>query len=167
MYHRIPKDLLAVIEPIVVEHGLELVDVSLRNRTGGGRGHLRIFVDAPSGVNVERCSALSREVERALDVADAMPGNYVLEVSSPGIDRRLGREKDFNLHAGERVIIRTASPLDGRRNFRGELLGLHDGKVGVNEEGARIDVPWDEIEEARLDLAASLYPGGVKFDKAR
>jgi ribosome maturation factor RimP len=99
IYRDIPEDLRALIEPVVHEHGCELVDVEVAR--GQGKGLLRIVVDTPQAdgrVPIERCVAISREVETLLDAADAMPGAYQLEVSSPGLDRVLAREKDFKTY---------------------------------------------------------------------
>jgi len=108
MYREIPEELRRLIEPIVEEHGLELVDVQAG---GAGRGRLvRVTVDTPAGdgqVPVERCAEVSRELETQLDAADAVPGPYRLEVSSPGLERLLAREKDFVAALGREVRLET------------------------------------------------------------
>ena len=105
-----------MIEPVVEEHDCELVDVEVaKNR---GTGLLRITVDNPNGngrVAIERCVAISREVETLLDAADSMPGAYQLEVSSPGLDRLLGREKDFVAAIDLELKLRSPESLEAPR----------------------------------------------------
>ena len=106
MYRDIPEELRGIVEPVVVEAGLELVDVVL-NR-GPRPWMLRVTVDTPKSdgrVPVERCADVSRELDSQLDAADAVPGAYRLEVSSPGLDRLLAREKDFSAACGSRVQV--------------------------------------------------------------
>ena len=148
-----------MIEPVVDEHGCELVDVEVaRNR---GQGLLRITVDSPEAdgrVPIERCVAISREVETLLDAADAMTGAYQLEVSSPGLDRLLGREKDFVAAVGHEVKLRTKRPFsgsesEGRKRFRGRLLEVLGGDdepavLQIEVDGERFAIPVDEVEKA-------------------
>ncbi len=120
LYRDIPEHLRARIEPVVEDHGCELVDVEIRME--GGLGIVRVTVDTKEGdgrVPIERCAALSRELGLHLDAAEPMPGRYRLEVSSPGLDRILARQKDFEAARGQEVKIQTKRPLDGRRRFRG------------------------------------------------
>ncbi len=126
-------------------------------RQSGG-GLLRITIDSPAGdgrVPIERCVEISREVETLLDAADAMPGAYRLEVSSPGLDRLLGREKDFTAAIGQEVKLRTRRPIEGRKRFRGRLRGLDDGVVRIEVDGEEALVPFDEVEKANTIYAFS------------
>lgn len=141
-----------MIEPVVIEHDCELVNVEVaQNR---GRGLLRITVDSPSGdgrVPIERCVSISREVETLLDAADSMPEAYQLEVSSPGLDRVLGREKDFIAAVDQVVKLRTRSPIEGRKRFRGRLLSVEPGKTAIlkmHVDGEEALIPLDEVEKA-------------------
>jgi len=143
-----------LIEPVATEHGCELVDVEVaRDR---GQGALRITVDSPSGdgrVPIERCVAISREVETLLDAADAMTGAYRLEVSSPGLDRLLGREKDFVGATGERIKLRTRRPIEGRKRFTGRLDAVQPGGASgttlmLDIDGTPTEIPLDEVEKA-------------------
>ncbi len=141
-----------MIEPVVLEHDCELVDVEqARDR---GQGLLRITVDSPLGdgrVPIERCVAISREVETLLDAADSVAGAYRLEVSSPGLDRLLGREKDFIAAVGARVKLRTRRPIEGRRRFTGRLTGVEAGPVAtlqVEIDGTAFDIRLDDVEKA-------------------
>lgn len=128
---------------------LEIVDVEFR-REAGGRV-LRVFIDKPGGITLDDCQALSRALSRKLDEADPIADSYSLEVSSPGLDRPLKRPEDFHRFAGEAVHVRTYGPLDGRRNFKGELIGLQDGHVVVQLDDGPVRIPTDQIARARLD----------------
>ena len=152
IYRDIPEALREMVEPVVDEHGCELVDVEIaRNR---GEGLLRITVDSPLGdgrVPIERCVAISREVETLLDATDAMTGAYRLEVSSPGLDRLLGREKDFVAAVGEELKLRTRRPIEGRKRFRGRLRAVeHAPRATLRREGdgESFAIPLDEVEKA-------------------
>jgi len=149
MYHDIPEGLRAHIEPIVADHGCELVDVE---RTGGqGATILRVIVDSDRGdgrVEVGVLARLSREIEAQLDAVDAMPGAYRLELSSPGLDRVLAREKDFVAAVGANVKLKARRPLDGRRHFKGRLIALDDGQVVIEVDGRNVSVPFEAIEKA-------------------
>lgn len=149
MYHDIPEGLRVHIEPIVADHRCELVDVE---RSGGQGGTiLRVIVDSESGdgrIDIDVLARLSREIEAQLDAADAVAGGYRLEVSSPGLDRVLAREKDFLAAVGGKVKLKSRRPLDGRRQFKGRLIGLEDGKVVVEVDGKHVSVPFEAIEKA-------------------
>ena len=151
MYQDIPGELRNLIEPIVEEAGCELVDVLL---TRGRQPWLvRITVDTPEGdgrVSVERCAEISREIGTRLDAADAVPASYRLEVSSPGLDRILAREKDFAAACGFRVQVETRRPLHGRRRFRGRLLGFDGGVARVEVDGDEHGIPFHEVARARV-----------------
>ena len=162
MYHDIPDDLRAHIEPIVADHGCELVDVE---RLGGqGKTILRVIVDNESGdgrVEVDVLARISREIEAQLDAADAVAGAYDLELSSPGLDRVLAREKDFVAAVGEKVKLKARRPLDGRRHFKGTLVGFDAGKVRIEIDGKDVSVPFEAIEKANkiYEFSASDFGG--------
>jgi ribosome maturation factor RimP len=150
MYREIPAELRALIEPVVGAHGLELVDVELTGAAGGRL--LRVTVDTPAAdgrVSIERCAELSRELGTHLDAAEALAGAYRLEVSSPGLDRLLGREKDFASVLGREVRLETRHPLDGRRRFRGRLVAFDGGVARVEVDGREFAIPFDEVARAR------------------
>ena len=126
----------AIVERVAGSLGVELVEVELR---GGGKSRmLRIFIDKPSGVTHEDCAALSREVSTIFDVEDAMSGgSYVLEVSSPGLDRKLSRAWDFERFQGSRVKLTTRDPVHGNRHFEGRLEHFGDGRLTLDVAEAR------------------------------
>jgi len=149
VYRDIPEELKSVIEPVVADHGLELMNVqTVRDR---GAAVLRVTVDRVEGdgrVPVDSLASVSREVESSLDAGDVMQTAYRLEVSSPGLDRMLAREKDFEGACGERIKVTTRRPMDGRRRFTGELLNFEDGVATLKVDGESLGIPFIEIEKA-------------------
>ena len=139
MYREIPEDLRALIEPVVDEAGFELVDVQLAR--GGKPWTLKITIDTPGcdgRVSVDSCATVSREVGSQLDVADAIEAGYRLEVSSPGLNRPLAREKDFASACGREVQIETRQPISGRRRFRGVLLRFEEDVAAIEVDGNEV-----------------------------
>lgn len=116
--------------------GLEVVEVDLR---GSGKNRmLRIVIDKPSGVTHEDCANLSREVGTILDVEDAIPGgSYTLEVSSPGLDRKLSRPADYERFVGSRIKLTTRVPLNGNRHFEGRLITSGNGRITLEVGGTK------------------------------
>ncbi len=149
MYRDIPEDLRVLVEPIVEDSGLELVDVLV---TRGRRPWLlRVTVDTSRGdgrVSVDRCAEIAREIGTQLDAADAIPIEYRLEVSSPGLDRVLAREKDFAAACGSEVSIETHQAFSGRRRFRGRLLGFEQGIARLTVDGREVGIPFAEVAKA-------------------
>ena len=149
VYRDIPEELRALIEPVVESSGLELVDVLI---TRGRRPWLlRVTLDTPEGdgrVSVERCAAVSRELGTHLDAADAVSAEYRLEVSSPGLDRLLAREKDFRAACGSEVWIETRRPLAGRRRFRGQLITFEEGVARMTVDGCEVGIPFADVAKA-------------------
>ena len=125
-----------IAERVAASSGLEVVEVELR---GGGKSRmLRIFIDKPGGVTHEDCANLSREVSTILDVEDVVPGNsYLLEVSSPGLDRKLSRPADFQRFTGSRVKLTTRQPVNGNRHFEGRLENFLEGRLVLDLSTAR------------------------------
>ena len=138
-----------IVERIVQSEGMELVDVEYR-RENRGRV-LRLIIDQEGGVTLNDCTSISREVDKNLDVEGIPPGAYRLEVSSPGLNRRLKREADFHRFKNRRIKVRTAIPIDDRKSFRGKLLGCHDGVVDIEWENRVTQIPLDRIVKANLE----------------
>src|SRR6476659_4137985 len=126
----------AIAERVAATSGLEVVEIELR---GGGKSRmLRIFLDKPAGVTHEDCALFSREFGTILDVEDVVPGgSYVLEVSSPGLDRKLNRAADYERFAGSKVKLMTREPVNGNRHFEGRLESLRDGRLTIDLSEAR------------------------------
>lgn len=129
--------------------GYELADLELK--TGGKDQVVRIFIDRdPEGIQLEDCEAVSRQVSAILDVEDPISGHYTLEVSSPGLDRKLTKPAHFRRFAGEQVKVRLRFPMAGRRNFKGQLKAVGDEKIEVEVDGELHSLPMKTIESARL-----------------
>ena len=149
MYRDIPEEMRQLIEPVVEQSGHELVDVTLTR--GPKPWQLRITIDTWKGdgrVPIDVCARVSREVESHLDAADAIPGSYRLEVSSPGLDRTLAREKDFRAACGEEVRIETRRPLEGRRRFRGRLVDFESGVATLSVDGREFGISFADVAKA-------------------
>jgi ribosome maturation factor RimP len=134
-----------VIEPVVAGMGYELVDVQASN---GGR-FLRLFIDKPSGINVDDCAAVSRQLARVFEVEGVDYDR--LEVSSPGLDRPLRKPADFARFAGQKAELRMRHPdAGGRRKFAGVLKGAEAGQVRIEVDGQTVALALDDIERAKL-----------------
>ncbi len=144
-----------IVERVAASSCLEVVEVDLR---GGGKSRtLRIFIDKPSGISHEDCAGLSREVSVILDAEDVIPGgSYLLEVSSPGLDRKLLKPADYQRFVGSLVKIKTRQPLDGTRLFQGRLQGLREGRVALEvttkktQPASALEIDLANVAEANL-----------------
>ena len=114
---------------------------------------LRIFIENEGGVSIDHCTQVSRQVGAALDVDDLIPVAYILEVSSPGIDRVLFSKDQYEAYIGEDLKVRTRAPIDGRRNFRGSLVSVNDTHITVDVDNESFEIPFDIIDRARLVMA--------------
>lgn len=144
-----------IVNPTVTGMGFELVRVAMSR----GGGTLQIMIEPADGrpMDVEDCATLSRALSAVLDVEDPIPSAYTLEVSSPGIDRPLTREKDYIRWSGHLARLETTQPIEGRRRFKGTLLGLENGTVRLRlEDGKEADVPLDQIFRAKLEITDAL-----------
>jgi ribosome maturation factor RimP len=133
-----------VVQPILRDHGLELVDLEWRD---GPRGMLRVAVDKPGGVAVGDCERVSREIGDVLDVAGLISTGYDLEVSSPGLERRLRSEREFRWAIGKRVRCWQS----GGAEVQGRLREVLSERLVLEHEGQRIEVPRASVTKARLD----------------
>ncbi len=134
--------------PVCEMEGLELVHVEYQREPRGRI--LRLYIDRPGGVTLDDCVDISRQLSDLLDVSLEELGPYHLEVSSPGLNRPLGQEKDFERFRGEKAKIRTARLLDGQRSFTGILAGMSEGNVLLECDSRTVSIPYDEITRARL-----------------
>lgn len=153
----IARRVAQLIEPALGDMGFELVRVQF---TGTVRRTLQIMADRADGaaIGVDDCAEISRAVSALLDVDDPIPGQYLLEVSSPGLDRPLTRAKDFARYAGYAAKLETVMPVDGRKRFTGRVVGLsEDGAiVFAVDEGGEIAVPFSNFARAKLVLTDEL-----------
>jgi len=138
-----------VAERILESEGMELVDIEYRRERGGRV--LRLIIDQEGGVTLDDCASISHELDRNLDVEDISPGPYTLEVSSPGLNRPLKKESDFHRFINRVVRVKTSSPVEDRRTFRGRLLACCDGFVEIEVERSVVKIPMDCIVKANLE----------------
>ena len=136
---------------MVADEGLELLATEVVG--SGPTTILRLVVDGPDGVNLATCASVSRQASAMLDVTDPIHHHYTLEVSSPGLDRKFYRDEDYQQYIGHRIKIRMAPTYREHRTIIGELLGNRNEMVRVfDDSGQEIEVPRDEIFEARLEV---------------
>ena len=140
----------ALVEPVVVYAGMELIDVEYGREPSGLI--LRLTIDKPGGVTVDDCSYISRLAGDLLDAKDSVPWSYNLEVSSPGINRPLKKKDDFERFAGQKVLIKTRELIDGHRNFKGILNGTKENFIVVSSEKMIFSIPYELVAKARLDI---------------
>lgn len=138
-----------IAEPLVTHEGLEIVDVEFHRESRGMV--LRFYLDRQGGISLDDLTRVSRQLGDVLDVHDAVPGPYTLEVSSPGINRRLRRPDHFLRYLGQRVRVRTIAPRDGRRVFTGTLQQVDSEGVTVDVGGASHLIHFREIAQANYE----------------
>jgi len=151
-----------IVGRVAATYGVEPIEIDLR---GGGKSRtLKIVIDKPEGVTHEDCANVSREVSTILDVEDAVPGAaYTLEVSSPGLDRKLQRAEDFERFTGSRIKLMTREPVNGNRHFEGRLENFSGGKLmletitgkkkpkpGHPQHGQKVEIELANVEKANL-----------------
>ncbi|HEY8186287.1 MAG TPA: ribosome maturation factor RimP [Pyrinomonadaceae bacterium] len=141
----------AIAERVAIDHGLELVHTEVAGPEN--KPIVRIYIDKPNGVTHQDCSEMSTHVGTVLDVEDFIHASYVLEVSSPGLERGLYKRPDYERFAGSLARIRTRQPINGQRNFRGRLLGVTGEEVLFDDRtNGRVSIALDSIAKANLEL---------------
>lgn len=136
--------------PVIEAAGVELVDVEFLKEAG--RYYLRIYIDKPGGVGLDDCQKVSQEVDRVLDENDPIPHAYILEVSSPGLERPLKKAGDYLRFAGRLATVTTFTPVSGRKKLTGRLQGLREGGVVIQVGDEEFTIPLDQVASARLAL---------------
>lgn len=128
--------------------GIEIVEIELK---GGGRHQvLKISIDKPEGVSHADCELVSHQVGAILDVEDVVPGSYTLEVSSPGVERKLLKPEDYQRFQGKKAKIVLREPLENRRHWEGVLTGIRDGEIELETGGGPLRFRFDQVEKANL-----------------
>jgi len=141
-------ELQKLLEPTIERLGYELTDLEVR--LSGQGGLLRLTIDKPDGIDLDDCEKVSQAVSALLDVEDPVPGNYNLEVSSPGLDRKLTKVEHFQRFEGETLKVTMRFPIEGRRRFRGTLVSSDDENIVVEVDGESHSLPLTMIDTARL-----------------
>lgn len=146
-----------LVTPILTENGLELVDIEYVKE--GKNWFLRVYIDKDNGIDIEECGIVSERLSEKLDALDPIPHNYFLEVSSPGAERPLKKEKDYHRAIGKNVFIKTYEPIDGEKAFEG-ILTDYNGEtvtveVKIKTRKKTVVLPYDKIASARLAVTFS------------
>ena len=137
-----------LIDTTIQALGLDLWGVELLQQ--GKYSLLRIYIEREEGVMIEDCEKVSRQVSALMDVEDPIAGEYTLEVSSPGLDRPLFRIEHYSQYVGSEVDLKLRRPLDGRRKFKGQIIKVSGGIVGLLVEGSEYDLEYSDIEKASI-----------------
>jgi ribosome maturation factor RimP len=145
---QIQRQVDELADALVIAEGMELVDLEYRMQ--GPRWLLRLFIDKDGGVTIDDCANISRQLGDLLDAKDIIPQAYVLEVSSPGLNRPLKKKEDFSRFAGRKVRLRLVSPMDGRKKIVGSLVGIENETVIVAAPDGRCSVALKNIDKANL-----------------
>ena len=138
-----------IAEDIIRHEELELVAVEYRRESTGWV--LRVYIDKDGGVSIGDCKTISRQLADILDAKDVVPYSYRLEVSSPGLNRPLTKEKDFMKYKGETVKLKTLRPINNRRNFKGYLVDFKENSIFLDMDGQSFSIPFCNIEKANLE----------------
>ena len=139
-----------LVTPVIHENHLELVDVEYKKE--GKNWFLRIFIDKEGGVTVEDCTRVSRQIEDLIEVEEVVPSSYVLEVSSPGLDRPLKKEKDFLRFKGKRAHVTTYTPIHHQKNFKGTIRDFQEDVLFLEVDHQPVEIPKNQIAKARLEI---------------
>lgn len=139
-----------LVKPLIEEAGYELI--ALEYVKEGTDWYLRFFIDHPRGITIDDCETISRKIEEVLDRVDPIPGSYILEVSSPGIERPLRSEEDFIKYQGSLVLINTYAPIEGKKSFKGILKGSSADEIIVTVDKKDLSIPRKLISKAQLTV---------------
>jgi len=144
----ITESIIAIIEPVVREENLELVDVEYKKF--GKSWTLRVYIDKEGGVMMEDCQKISRRIEDLIEIDELISNAYVLEVSSPGLDRPLKKEREFLKFRHKPIRVKIFSAMGDRKNFSGTIEDCQDRILTLNENGTLLKIPLDNIAQAKL-----------------
>ena len=146
-------------EQIAASMGMEIVLLEIKG--DGSHSLVRTFIDQPGGISLDDCERFSKRFSVSLDVEDWIPFSYVLEVSSPGVNRPLVKEADFKRFCGKNAKVRTRYPIEGQRNFKGKIAGVTEGRLELEVvPGKQIEIALVDIEKANLMADLSMRPQG-------
>ena len=145
---KIRDSIFSLFEPMLEDMGFELVEVEYL--TMHGRWILRLYIDKEGGVTIDDCADVSRDLGDIIDVKEIIDHEYVLEVSSPGLNRPLRKEKDFIKVIGSMIKLKMTRDLNGQKNFTGNLKDLNNRTIYLETEGKLIELPFDDIEKSNL-----------------
>ncbi|HTY64374.1 MAG TPA: ribosome maturation factor RimP [Acidobacteriota bacterium] len=159
-HHSLELRIAELAEQIASSMGMEIVLVEIKG--DGNRSIVRAYIDQPGGVTLDDCERFSKRFSVSLDVEDWIPFHYVLEVSSPGVNRPLIKESDFLRFCGKNAKVRTRSPIGGQRNFKGKILGVLEGRLELEiAPDRKVEIALMDIEKANLMAELSMRPQGA------
>jgi len=140
----------SLVDPILSSVGMEMVEIQYRREARGWV--LRLMIDKEGGVNLDDCALVSREVSRNLDVEDLISTPYTLEVSSPGLNRPLKTERDYLKYRDHLIRVKTFSPVENRREFKGKLLGISNNQLEIQIDQGVYQIPLANVARANLEI---------------
>lgn len=140
----------ALVDPILSEEGMELAEIEYRREAKGWV--LRLYIDKEGGVTLDDCSHISQALGRSLDVEDFILNPYILEVSSPGLNRPLKKEKDFMRYRNRVIKVKTIDPVENRRQFKGKLLGAYGNRIEIEMDGGVFQISLSNVAKANLEV---------------
>ncbi|MBI5099646.1 MAG: ribosome maturation factor RimP [Nitrospirae bacterium] len=147
----IKNKITEIITPVINAIGIELYDVEFSKMKS--KGLLRVFIEKQDGVTIDDCERVSREIEAVLDVEDPIPFSYIIEVSSPGLDRPLKELNDFKRYSGKTVRVITHEPIDKQTFFIGKIIDVGDNEISfLLPKDRKVIIPYKNISKARLEV---------------
>jgi ribosome maturation factor RimP len=147
----IKNKITEIITPVINAMGIELYDVEFSKMKS--KGLLRVFIEKQDGVTIDDCERVSREIEAVLDVEDPIPFAYVLEVSSPGLDRPLKELEDFKRYSGKTARVITHEPIDNQTFFIGTIISAENNEISLLlPKDRQVIIPYKNISKARLEV---------------
>ena len=150
---KIANEVFDIAKPIVKAQGLELIEVNYLKE--GNDWVLRLFIENPEGdLNLSHCEGVSKALSQELDEIDPIEGSYLLEVSSPGLERPLKNSEDFKNHIGENIFVKTYAPFKGEKEFTGKLIAFEDKNIKIKSEDKEgvIEIPFSKVANSHLTI---------------
>lgn len=139
-----------LVTPIVRKNHIELVEVEYKKE--GKNWFLRVFIDKEGGVTIDDCTRVSRQIEDLIEVEEAVPSSYILEVSSPGLNRPLKKEEDFLRFKGKRAHVTTYTPIHQQKSFKGTIQNFREDVLLLEIDHQHVEIPKSQIAKARLEV---------------
>jgi len=146
---KVEEKVKELLLPILEERDFKLVDIEF---IPSKRPILRIYIYNPEGTSIDDCEWVSKRIGALLDVEDLIDKAYVLEVSSPGLDRKFKNIEEYDIFKGRDVVVKTKEPINEKKVFKGTLLGLEDEKVKIKENEETVEIPLENVSQTKLDF---------------
>jgi len=146
---KVEEKVKELLLPILEERDFKLVDIEF---IPSKRPILRIYIYNPEGTSIDDCEWVSKRIGALLDVEDLIDKAYILEVSSPGLDRKFKNIEEYDIFKGRDVVIKTKEPVNEKKVFKGTLLGLEDEKVKIKENEETVEIPLENVSQTKLDF---------------